>query len=240
MNFFKGGPVNDGPAVGILMLETRFPRIPGDIGNGSTFQFPVIYKVVKGASPSRVVMERDPGLLEPFIAAGKELLTEGVKTIVTSCGFLALFHRELSQALTVPVFTSSLIQIPLVYHATGCRRVGVLTANSDALTEKHFESIGASGIPVAIEGLQKTYFGGVLLNDLPELDVESAEKDIVEAAGRLASNNRDIGAIVLECTNFPPFAQSIQRNTGLPVFDMITLTNMAYAVVTRRAWSGIP
>jgi Asp/Glu/hydantoin racemase len=186
-------------------------------------------------------MERAPALIEPFIVAGKDLLKEGVKTIITSCGFLAMFHREFSQALSVPVFTSSLIQIPLVYHATGCRRVGVLTANSEAeaLTERHFESVGASGIPVAIEGLQKTYFGGVLLNDRPELDVEAAERDVVEAARLLASKNRDIGAIVLECTNFPPFAQSIQRNTGLPVFDIITLTNMAYSTVTRQAYSGI-
>ncbi len=238
MNTVSGGRTNYGFAAGVLMLETKFPRIPGDIGNASTFSFPVIFRVVKGASPSRVVMERDPALIEPFILAGRDLLKEGAKTIITSCGFLAMFHREFSQALPVPVFTSSLIQIPLVYHATGCRRVGVLTANSEALTEKHFESVGASGIPVAIEGIQKTYFGGVLLNDRPELDIEAAERDVVEAAKQLVAKNRDIGAIVLECTNFPPFAHSIQKSTGLPVFDIITLTTMAYSTVTREAYSG--
>lgn len=239
MSVIQGGRTNYGFSLGILMLETRFPRIPGDVGNASTFPFPVVYRIVKGASPTRVVMERDPALIEPFVLAGKELIKEGVKAIITSCGFLAMFHREFSQALSVPVFTSSLIQIPLVYHATGGRRVGVLTANSEALTERHFESVGASAIPVAIEGIQDSYFGKVLLNDKEELDRAAAEKDVVEAAKRLIEKNRDIGAIVLECTNFPPFAKSIQDVVGLPIFDIITLTNMVYRVVQREAFQGI-
>lgn len=239
MSVIQGGRTNYGFSLGILMLETRFPRIPGDVGNASTFPFPVVYRIVKGASPTRVVMERDPALIEPFVLAGKELIKEGVKAIITSCGFLAMFHREFSQALSVPVFTSSLIQIPLVYHATGGRRVGVLTANSEALTERHFESVGASAIPVAIEGIQDSDFGKVLLNDKEELDRAAAEKDVVEAAKRLIEKNRDIGAIVLECTNFPPFAKSIQDVVGLPIFDIITLTNMVYRVVQREAFQGI-
>ncbi len=239
MSVIQGGRTNYGFLVGILMLETKFPRIPGDVGNATTFPFPVVYRIVKGASPTRVVMERDPALIEPFVVAGKELIKEGTKAIITSCGFLAMFHREFSQALSVPVFTSSLIQIPLVYHATGGRRVGVLTANSEALTERHFESVGASGIPVAVEGIQDSYFGKVLLNDKEELDRASAEKDVVEAAKRLVKKSSDIGAVVLECTNFPPFAKSIQEAVRLPIFDIITLTNMAYKAAQREAYHGI-
>lgn len=239
MSVIQGGRTNYGFSLGILMLETRFPRIPGDVGNASTFPFPVVYRIVKGASPTRVVMERDPALIDPFVLAGKELIKEGVKAIITSCGFLAMFHREFSQALSVPVFTSSLIQISLVYHATGRRRVGVLTANSEALTERHFESVGASGIPIAIQGIQDTYFGKVLLNDREALDRAAAEKDVVEAAKRLVEKSSDIGAIVLECTNFPPFAKSIQEAVRLPIFDIITLTNMAYKAVQREAYHGI-
>ena len=91
---------------------------------------------------------------------------------------------------------------------------------------------------MAIEGIQKTDFGEVLLNNRPKLDVERAERDIVEAAKQLVSKNSDIGAIVLECTNLPPFAKSIQNSTGLPVFDIVTLTNMVYASVIRQAYSG--
>jgi Asp/Glu/hydantoin racemase len=238
MDRVKGGRTNYGFTVGIIMLETRFPRIPGDIGNASTFHFPVLYKVVQGASAKRLVLERDRTLLEPFIEAGRELAREGVKAIITSCGFLAMFHRELSQALEVPVYTSSLIQMPLAHAATGFRRVGVVTANAEALTALHFESAGAKGIPVAIEGVEKHYLWTVFRDDLLELDVAEAEKNVVDAARRLVSRHADIGAIVLECTNMPPYAKAVQDAVGLPVFDIVTLTNMAYEIAVRHKYIG--
>jgi len=238
MALLTGGHNHFGFTVGIITLETRFPRVVGDIGNALTFPFPVLYRPVKGTSVSRVVMEKDKTLLDPFIEAGKALLGEGAKTIITTCGFLAMFQREMSEALPVPVYTSSLIQIPLVYAATGERRVGVLTVNSETLTDLHFKSVGASGIPLAIEGVQHTHFGDALINNRFELDIAQAERDVVEAAGRLVTKNPDIGAIVLECTNFPPFAKSIQDAVGLPIFDIITLTYMAFATAERKAFVG--
>lgn len=237
-NIVSGGLNYYGIAVGIIMMDTKFPRIPGDIGHASTFPFPVLYRVVKGASAKRLVIERDPSLLEPFIEAGKELCREGVKAITTSCGFLAIFHRQLSQALEVPMFTSSLVQIPLVHAATGFRKVGVLTANSQGLTDLHFESAGASGIPVAVGGVENNYLWTVFRDDLQELDVAQAEKDVVEAAKRLVSKHDDIGGIVLECTNFPPYAKAVQQAVGLPVFDIISLTKMAYETVCIRDYNG--
>ncbi|MGD8563407.1 MAG: aspartate/glutamate racemase family protein, partial [Desulfarculaceae bacterium] len=227
-----------GYSVGLVMLDTKFTRIPGDIGNPATFSFPLRYQVVKGASINRVVFQRDKSLLEPFLEACQALCQEGVKVLVTTCGFLAMFHRELSQSLEVPIFTSSLLQVPLVYAVTGQRRVGILTANSDTLTDLHFESVGASHIPRAVEGVQHTYFGDFLLNDREgKMDVAAAEQDMVGMANRLVSGHDDIGAIVLECTNMPPFARAVQRAVGLPVFDIVTLTNMAYENVNRRAYS---
>ncbi len=238
MSVVIGGRTNYGISIGILMLQTRFPRLPGDIGNASTFPFPVSYRVVEGACARRVVMEGDPSLIVPFIDAAKGLIAEGVRTVVTSCGFLALFQSELSEALTVPVYTSSLLQVPLVHAITGRRRVGVLTANSDALTDRHFAAVGAAGIPVAVEGIQHSHFGKVLLADLAEFDRDEAEKNVVDAAKRLVERDCDIGAIVLECTNLPPFAKAVQDVTGLPVFDIVTLTNMAYATTLRRVFAG--
>ena len=111
----KGGRTNYGEPIGILMLDTKFPRIFGDIGNAETFSFPVRYKRVVGATPQRVVKEADPSLIEPFIEAAKELEQKGVSAITTSCGFLAIFQDYLADAVDIPVFTSSLIQVPLVY-----------------------------------------------------------------------------------------------------------------------------
>src|SRR4051794_18491291 len=137
------------------MLDTSFPRIPGDIGNATSFDFPVRYQVVKGASPDRLVLERDPSLLNPFIAGARDLERAGVRAITTSCGFLALFHRELADSVRVPVFSSALLQVPLV-HAMLRRdqRVGILTAHSGALTEQHFVGVGWSSekIPIKVVG----------------------------------------------------------------------------------------
>ena len=110
-----GGKNIYGYPIGILMLETQFPRIPGDIGNATTWDFPVLYKIVKKATPDIVVRKGAAGMLESFIRGAQELEREGVGAITTNCGFLALFQKEMGEAVNVPVFTSSLMQVPLVY-----------------------------------------------------------------------------------------------------------------------------
>ncbi|MDR2738460.1 MAG: hypothetical protein LBB68_01305 [Treponema sp.] len=120
---YYGNRTNYGQAIGILMLNTNFPRIPGDIGNATTFSFPVVYKIIETANASNVVSLGAVELLEPFIKGARELITQGVRAITTSCGFLAIFHRELAAAVDVPVFTSSLIQARLVYpHSSRIKR----------------------------------------------------------------------------------------------------------------------
>src|SRR5947207_13432954 len=102
-----GGKTVYGAAVGILMLETRFPRLPGDIGHAATWPFPVLYKVVRGATAERVTMARandcSTGLLDAFLASGTELVQDGADGITTSCGFLSIYQRELAAHCRVPV-----------------------------------------------------------------------------------------------------------------------------------------
>ncbi|MEW6549557.1 MAG: aspartate/glutamate racemase family protein [Spirochaetota bacterium] len=225
-----GGRTTYGHELGILMLDTRFPRIPGDIGNALSFPFPVLYRIVEGASPRRVVEEADPSLLEPFVAAAKELEKAGARAITTSCGFLALFQRELSAAVQVPLFSSSLMQIPLLYEIFGRRgRAGVLTARSSSLGERHFSACGASGVPRLVAGMDDSpLFTRIFLEKgepgaIPEFDIGEMEKEVVYAALGLVARDPTIPFIVLECTNMPPFREAIRRATGKPVFDIMTL-----------------
>src|SRR5919198_1700691 len=133
-----------GARVGILMLETRFPRIPGDMGNAESWPFPVLYKVVPGASPRRVVCDRADGLLDAFLYAAEELVQLGADGITTTCGFLSLYQRELAAHIGVPVATSSLMQIPFIERVLPPgKRVGVLTVSSANLTEEHLRAAGA-------------------------------------------------------------------------------------------------
>src|ERR1700730_14432595 len=139
-----GGKTLYGARVGILMLETKFPRIPGDMGNGTTWPFPVLYKVVPGATPDRVVRHQSQGLINAFLDAAAELVQLGADGITTTCGFLSLYQRERAEHVGVPVAASSLMQIPLVERILPPgKRVGVLTVSAESLTPEHFIAAGA-------------------------------------------------------------------------------------------------
>jgi hypothetical protein len=212
------------------MLETRFPRVVGDIGNPATFGFPVRYAVVAGASPQRVVRERDPSLLRPFIEAGLALIGQGATALTTSCGFLVLFQRELQAALPVPVWTSSLLLLPQLQAALPAgRSVGVVTVDAPSLSAEHLRCAGASA-DVPVEGLAAgCAFQRTLLDDKPLLDVEAARQATVDAALALVNRCRDVAVIVLECTNMPPYADAVRAATGCEVHDITTLLTARFA-----------
>jgi Asp/Glu/hydantoin racemase len=217
--------------VGILMLDTRFPRIPGDMGNATTFPFPVRYHRVSGAAPDLVVRRGAEGLLDAFVDAARHLEREGVGAITTNCGFLVKFQQQMAAAVRVPVFTSSLLLVPIVHRLLAPdRRVGIMTVNAPSLTAEHLAGAGIDvGIPLAVVGMEtEKEFTRVLLDDELELDVEAARDEHIRIARRLVGEHPDVGAIVLECTNMPPYADDIRRGTGLPVFDITSLVRMAH------------
>ncbi len=235
----RGGRNLYGHAIGILVLDTVFPRVPGDIGHAATFPFPVLYHKVRNASPSRVVREGDPALLEGFIQGARSLEASGVLAITTSCGFLAMFQRQLAEAVRVPVFTSALQMVPLVSRMLGPgRAVGILTVEGRALGPRHLAGAGITeDINVVIWGLERGHaFTPVLLDNELELDVEAARRENVEAAREMMERHPEVGAIVLECTNMPPYATAIRDATGLPVFDITTLVRMVYAALVPTAY----
>lgn len=219
-------PVVHGLTLGVLMLDTRFMRFPGEIGNGATWSVPLQFKIVRGATPQRVIEDQGRGLLDPFVQAAQELIDLGVRGITTSCGFLALFQRELSTRLPVPVATSSLLQVPMVERMlpTG-KRVGILTINRAALTDAHLAAVGVdSRTPIAgmpPDSLFRRVFTDQAQPD--EADFAILEREMVQAARALTATHPEVGAIVFECTNMPPFAAAVRQATGLPVFDMVNM-----------------
>ena len=216
-----GGKTVYGACVGILMLETRFPRIAGDIGNALTWPFPVQYRIVRGASPDRVVRRRAEGLLDAFAAAAKDLVSHGADGITTNCGFLSLIQDGLKRRVGVPVAASSLMQIPLVNAMLPAgKRAGVLTISSETLERDHLAAAGAPlDTPVAGTG-EDSEFTHKILDDLPAIDFALCREEVCDAARSLLSAHQDVGAIVLECTNMAPFAADIRKLTGLPVYSI--------------------
>lgn len=222
----RGGKAIYGASVGILMLEAQFPRIPGDMGNATTWDFPVHYRVVREASPDRVVRRGAEGLLDNFIEAARGLVADGVDGITTNCGFLCLFQDELASAVGVPVATSSLMQVDMVNRLLPAgKRAGVLTISASTLTPAHLEKARVpEGTPIGSTEDGREFTRAILNNEL-ELDVEAAREDNVEAALKMQRDHPEIGALVLECTNMLPYAADIRDATGLPVYSMLSFVS---------------
>lgn len=236
----RGGKAVYGAPLGILMLEARFPRIPGDMGNGTTWPFPVLYKVVSGASPEKVVLNGAAGLLPDFITAAQELVRLGAEAITTNCGFLALFQQELAEAVKVPVATSSLMQVPWVQATLPPgKRVGLVTVSGSTLTPAHLKGAGVP-LDTPLVGTEngREFFRVLIKAEKDDMDIALAERDVVEAGKQLVAKNPDVGAIVLECTNMPPYAAALQREVGLPVYDIYSMITWFHAGFRPRVFAN--
>ncbi|WP_284618662.1 aspartate/glutamate racemase family protein [Aquabacterium humicola] len=223
--------------LGLLMLDTRFPRPPGDIGNPSTWSragIPVRYVTVQGASPQRIVRESDPSLLQPFVHAARALAADGATLLSTSCGFLAAWQHPLAQAVQVPVITSSLLQ------AARYPRPGIVTIDAASLTPALLQAAGVpDGTPV--QGVAPgCEFQRRLLGNQPVLDLAEAERDVVAAAQALVARHPQVSDLVLECTNMPPYREAIARATGRPVHDIETLLIDAWSAATASIAGSMP
>jgi hypothetical protein len=205
------------------MLDTNFERPVGDVGNAASWPFPVIYATVKGATGRLVVDGRDDHLFNAFVSAGEDLRRRGACALTTSCGFLVLRQSKLAARLELPLATSSLLQIPLVAGLLPSgSKVGVVTYDSDSLTAAHFREAGLDAVP-PVAGLPRGgAFHGLIEGEEP-YDRQRLETELLHTVAGLIAREPAIRAIVLECTNLPPFSGRVVEHFGLPVFDVLTL-----------------
>ncbi|SKA39333.1 hypothetical protein SAMN02745126_06213 [Enhydrobacter aerosaccus] len=207
--------------LGILMLDTRFPRIVGDIGNPASFDFPVIYQRLEGIGPADAVAANPdkPRVMAALAANAERLASAGAVGISTSCGFLALFQNELTAVSPVPVATSALMLIPSLTN----RKVGVITASARNLTPRHLAAVGAPP-DTPIEGMPEGgAFAATFLGNGPNLDRAAVEGEAIEAGRALLRKNPAVDAIVLECTNLPPYKHALRAALGVEVCDVLDL-----------------
>jgi hypothetical protein len=120
------------------------------------------------------------------------------------------------------------------------QKVGVIAASSQSLGEKQFLSVGIQDIPMVIAGMDESEeFCYTIYEHHPDMDVEKVVQEVVHVAKKLVEENPEVGAIVLECTNLPPYAKRIQDAVKLPIFDITTLIKYAYSTVIRQDFAGI-
>ena len=210
--------------LGVLMLDTRFARPVGDIGNAQTFarlQIPVRYRTVSGASPQRVVRDDAPLALQDFIAVAQELAAQGATLLATSCGFLARYQRELQAAVTVPLLSSSLLWLAEPELAT--QRCAVLTIDAQAFDARQLSGVGADPATIVAGVASGCEFQRRILGNERAMDLRQAGQDVVQAALALSNAHTEVTTLVLECTNMPPYAAAVAAATGKRVEHMVSL-----------------
>ena len=226
---------SDTPTLGILVLDTRFPRILGDVGNPQTWPFPVMTRRVEGATPSRVTGPEVEELLESFLREAQYLADAGVAGITTTCGYLAVLQSRLAQRCPVPFAASPLLQIPSVQASLPeGRRVGVITFSAERLTSAHLEGAGAPA-DTPTEGLRPdSAFSRMIIEGHTQIDTEAARREVVAAGERLLKSHPEVGAIVVECANLPPYSAALRSATGVPVYDAVSFVHWFYAGLAPR------
>lgn len=228
-----------GEAIGILLIENYVPYIPGDVANATSYPFPVRFERLPGFTPQRL-FAHDRSMLEEIRAAGKRLVRDGVRAITGDCGFLAIYQDTIADELGIPVFLSSLLQLDFIGRTVGTNgRVGVITANRNALTREVLDAVSA--LPderIVVSGMEeKPHFVSAVFDEEGILDDRIIEKEVLEAVSELTSDPT-VRAILLECSLLPPYAAAVQTQTDLPVFDYNTMINYVFQAVVARRFSG--
>jgi len=236
----KKGQVSYGEAIGILLLDSEAPFIPGDVANASTYDFPVRFQRVEGLTVAQM-MNRDKAGLKKVIEAGKALQREGVRAITSDCGFMALFQKELRNELEIPVFLSSLLQITFLQQIIPRdRRIGIITANGESLDDEVLKACGIIDKKnLVIAGLEtEKHFSSAFLLEEGTLDVNAVEREVVEKALNLKKLHPEVGAILMECSVLPPYGKAVQEATGLPVFDFVTMIRYVFSALVKEKRIG--
>ncbi|SMP60281.1 aspartate/glutamate racemase family protein [Anoxynatronum buryatiense] len=233
----KPGQVSYGEAIGILLLDSEAPFIPGDVANATTYPFPVRFQRVPGLTVKRI-LSHDLSALDEVMAAARELKREGVRAITSDCGFMALYQQALREELDLPVFLSSLLQVPFLAHLIPDQhKIGILTVDSNALTSAVLALCGANlGERICMKGLQQApAFSSAFIEETGLLDVKRVEEEVAAAAVALVKEDPAVKIILLECSVLPPYAPAVQRAVGLPVFDFVTMIHYVFSAVVREA-----
>jgi Asp/Glu/hydantoin racemase len=244
MNVFhvRKGVEAYGYEIGVLLVNCKgTPFIPGDVGNVSTYDFPVLYKTVPELTLARLLEQDDFSLAKPIIEAAISLESSGVKAITSDCGYMIKFQKHVAEAVKIPVILSSLLQVPMLLNTLGnSGRIGIICANKERLTSDLLKRSAITDTDrTVICGLEEMpSFRSAILEESGILNYNAIEKEVLQISEKLVSQHKSVRIIVLECSNLPPYACAIQKATGLPVFDFTSLINYVHMALHRFRFSG--
>lgn len=226
------------PFLGVLCWEKggnprgleQLESLPGNSTHPSTYPFPVLFKRVAGANYQSVLVSPDRRLVCTMVQAAESMIEQGVKAIITSCGFNAIFQKELAAALKVPIYTSALLQIPLIRASLGGQKLAVITASKQDLKFEHFHAVGVTDMDgIEIYGMEEMPEWSKI-SRLPNqhISIEKVENELVSLAAAAQQDHPELGAILLECTDLPPFADAVRRAVNSQVYDLLTMVALIH------------
>ena len=223
-----------GHAVGIIAVDLVYPKLPGNVVNATTFDFPVIYKKV--SFEIEQLFNGDPALEKMIVDAAKELVKDGARCVIGACGYFAHFQKQVAAAVDVPVFMSSLCQVPLI--KLGLKpeqKILVMCASGESVNQEFFSKVNANLDDCIVQDVGSMESFAPIRWGKTTMDNKRLAEDLYRLAAKVVGEHPEIGAILLECSDLPPYACDIQRATGLPVYDFISLINwVEHAVVQKR------
>jgi AroM protein len=230
-----------GAPVGILLLDCVAPFIAGSVGNASTWSIPVRYKTVPGLTVERILSPEADASQQAVVDAAAELVDEGAQLITSNCGFTIRYQQAVAAAVDAPVLLSSLLLAPFLERMLPREQsLGIITASAASLTPELLYAAGVGGSErVAIAGLDEApAFTAGLIDCVGEMSAPEVEVETVEAAVELRRERPDVGILLLECSELPPYAAAVQRATGLPVYDFTSMVEFAAAGLRRVPFSA--
>ncbi len=226
-----------GHAVGIIAIDLVYPKLPGNVVNATTFPFPVLYREV--SFDIELLFEGSPEIEDEIVAAARYLERQGVRAIIGACGYFAHFQEKVSAAVDVPVFLSSLCQLPLIKLGLPTdRKIAVFAASGDNLDSRILEQVGAHEDDLVVQDVGSLESFSSIRWGREELDNAALTRDLSALAADLVRDHPEVGAVLLECSDLPPYACEIQRACGLPVFDFITLIKWVHTAVVQQPYYG--
>ncbi|MGL4606598.1 MAG: aspartate/glutamate racemase family protein [Eubacteriaceae bacterium] len=230
-----------GYTVGIMLLDVHYPLLPGNVVNAETYNYPVRHAWVPGANQDRM-HSGDDTLLPELIKTAKQLEKEGCRAIAGACGYFGHFQKRVADAVDIPIYLSSIVQASWI--AAGLKsneKIGILCADGHNLTKELFAACSVS----------EEIFNRCVIKSaghLPEFsafmerrghfDNGIVREELKGLVREILEENENVGAILLECSDMPPYAADIQKAFNLPVFDFITMINFVHNAVAQKPYFG--
>jgi hypothetical protein len=226
-----------GPALGVIELANRPLAFPGCLGNAGSFPYPVLYETAQDAYVSRIV-GADPRLSESYCEAARRLEQRGAAAIMATCGFAAVYQRDVAACTQLPVLLSPLLLLPLLLSSIPAdRKLAVLTYDSGQLDARFLRVGGIDPPPerLVVMGIENSPSWLALGTPRPEIELAQLREDVLATAQRALQPSGAIAAVLLECSAFCPFADEIRAVGSVPVTDFHTTADLVMGMARGRS-----